>query len=323
MTTFVTGKSRWKYLAVFVVGMGFVLIVQNVVRTGPWCAGTNTLLNPTVSCSTREHYREEWDYELMRQEIIQKITTLQKEGTVTHMSVFFRDLQNGPRVGIQEDQMFHPASLLKLPLMIALLHEADLDPGLLDEEIVSPGTLPPVSNVDSNEAIQPNTSYTIRELLRRMIVYSDNNSADLLVLKVNSKPMPSNSNAFLDIGTMGIMSTGNIGRLSMQSYTNVFGLLYNAWYLSDTMSQLALTLLSKSTYKNGLVAGVPEGITVAHKFGFYNVPNEESELHDCGIVYHPRTPYVLCVMTIGPNIASEEKAISEISRVVYTNVDGM
>ena len=238
-------------------------------------------------------------------------------------SVFFRDLRNGPRVGIQEDEMFHPASLLKLPLMIALLHEADQEPGLLDEEVLSPSTLPPVSNVSADEAIQPNTTYTINELMRRMIVYSDNNAADLLVLKINAKPMASNSNAFLDIGTMGIMSTGNIGRLSMQSYTNLFGILYGAGYLSDSMSQLALQLLSESTYKDALVAGVPAGTRVAHKFGFYNVPHEEMELHDCGIVYHPRTPYVLCVMTIGPNIAGEEKAISEISRMVYTSVDGM
>ena len=134
--------------------------------------------------------------------------------------------------------------------------------------------------------------------------------------------MASNSNTFLDLGIFHMMN-GEFQKRSILSYSNLFTILYNGYYLSNEMSQLSLELLSESTYKDGLVAGVPAGTRVAHKFGFYNPPTGESQLHDCGIVYHPRTPYVLCVMTSGPNIESEEAAISAISHLVYTSVDGM
>jgi hypothetical protein len=41
------------------------------------------------------------------------------------------------------------------------------------------------------------------------------------------------------------------------------------------------------------------------------------ELHDCGIVYLPDNPYLLCVMTKGNDFAKMEKIIEEISRLSY------
>lgn len=313
------------YVVVFFLGALCFFVGQGMWRVVTSCHENYDLLNKNSLCNASiilNSDRSEWQYQPLRDALMQKIAFLQANGKVIHMSIFFRDLKNGPRFGIQEYDDFHTASLLKVPVMLAILQAADGDSSLLDTQLLSPATLPPISNVDtSDDALKPGTSYTIRELLRRMIVYSDNDAANMLIEKINADPQPVNSNTFLDLGMINMMS-GKMDKLSMLTYSNLFTVLYNTAYLSDELSQFALELLTKSTYKEGLVAGVPSTVRVAHKFGYYEVEGE-AQLHDCGIVYHRSTPYVLCVMTDGTSIKDEAASIAEISKQVYEAVDAM
>ncbi len=88
------------------------------------------------------------------------------------------------------------------------------------------------------------------------------------------------------------------------------------------MSQLALELLSQTTFREGIAAGVPESERVAHKFG-YAVIQGEGQLHDCGIVYHPKMAYVLCVMTSGTDANQMNAAIVETSKMVYEGISAL
>jgi hypothetical protein len=108
--------------------------------------------------------------------------------------------------------------------------------------------------------------------------------------------------------------------LSVQTYESVFRVLYNASYLSREASDWALEILADSEFKTGLVAGVPSNVTVSHKFGEHSVENGV-QLHDCGIVYHPRHPYLLCVMSKGTNFDMLDDVIAGVSRVVYSEID--
>jgi hypothetical protein len=46
------------------------------------------------------------------------------------------------------------------------------------------------------------------------------------------------------------------------------------------------------------------------------------EMHDCGIVYYPYRPYLLCVMTKGSGeIKSLETVIQDVSKMVYEEVN--
>ena len=79
-----------------------------------------------------------------------------------------------------------------------------------------------------------------------------------------------------------------------------------------------LEILSKTDYKKGLLAGLPEGITVAHKFGerAYSDSNIK-QLHECGIVYITGSPYLVCIMTRGTDFDQLASVIAEISSVIY------
>ena len=111
--------------------------------------------------------------------------------------------------------------------------------------------------------------------------------------------------------------------MSVEEFATFFRVLYNATLLSKDMSEKALDLLARAEFKEGLVEGVPASVTVAHKFGerVFGSNGEIKELHDCGIVYYPEHPYLLCVMTKGSSFEYLDDGIREISHIVYEKVN--
>src|SRR5207248_2823209 len=92
-------------------------------------------------------------------------------------------------------------------------------------------------------------------------------------------------------------------QVSVVTYSSFFRVLYNASYLTRDDSQKALALLAGVDYKDGLVAGVPASVPIAHKFGERETTGDTTkQLNDCGIVYYPSHPYLLCVMTRGDSM---------------------
>lgn len=61
----------------------------------------------------------------------------------------------------------------------------------------------------------------------------------------------------------------------------------------------------------------------AQKFGERVNSLQEIELHDCGIIYYPKNPYLLCVMTKGNNLDNLKSAIKNIYSIVYQSYSGL
>jgi beta-lactamase class A len=99
--------------------------------------------------------------------------------------------------------------------------------------------------------------------------------------------------------------------------------LYYSTYLNKDYSEKALELLSNTEFTQGLVAPLPRSVTVAHKFGERALPDGTNQLHDCGIVYYPGHPYLLCIMTKGPDFKDLTQAIQQISSKVYSEATSM
>ena len=41
------------------------------------------------------------------------------------------------------------------------------------------------------------------------------------------------------------------------------------------------------------------------------------ELYDCGVVYYPASPYLLCAVAQGKNLPQREKFLSELGKLTY------
>ena len=110
-------------------------------------------------------------------------------------------------------------------------------------------------------------------------------------------------------------------KIDTHKYASFFRVLFNATYLDRSDSEKLLKILSESSFKDGIVAGVPSSVTVAHKFGSRQVDNSgKVQLHDCGIVYAKEMPYILCVMSQGTDFTKMATFIKDVSRTVYVGV---
>jgi len=241
-----------------------------------------------------------------------------KNGKITYASVYFRDLNNGPWIGINESEEFTPASLLKVPLMIAYLKIAENYPTVLDEELLIVDNSDTLSqNIIPLRTVENGKSYKVSDLIEYMIVYSDNKAANTLLSHIDVESLNA---VYEDLGikTPDVNDSENF--MSVRDYASFFRILYNASYLNREMSEKALSILTNSQFNLGLSAGVPPQIDVAHKFG-ERVLLEGKQLHDCGIIYKVDKPYLLCIMTRGTNFIGMGETIKTISETVYNEFD--
>ena len=286
--------------------------------------GQYPLLSPLLLCNVSEQKSPNEDNALASVigNFIQKQTDA---GVVDDMSVYVIDYQNGKWAGVNENDRYDPASMLKVPVMIAFYQAAEREPSALDEKIKFNGDAQNDNEYfKSSNGIKPGVFYTTDEMIDSMITNSDNTAALLLEKDLNPNSL---SEVFTDLG-LPVPSDGqNVQYLSAKLYAYFFRVLYNATYLDREFSQKALTLLSKTAFSVGIKAGVPAGTTVADKFGERTVLDtsgdlQSRELHDCGIVYKPGSPYLLCVMSRSKATSFDAMAknIADMSALVYKNI---
>lgn len=274
------------------------------------------LIHPLLDVDPSREFRELAPFQ---HKMAAEIERLRKEGSLSEASYYFRDLDNGPLMGHGENTPFKAASLLKVPVMFAVLKVAEKSPGFLDQKIKA---LPYLDNLNQNfKPLSPVTAgqeYTVRELLRIMITGSDNAAALTLTRTLTNEQ-------YLEVFSELGLSIPNIRDLddpvTVREYATFFRILYNASYLGRDQSQMALELLAAAEFKRGLTAGVPGSVTVAHKFGEAVGPDGLKQLHDCGIVYHQTHPYLLCMMTRGADYERLAGALASLSNLAYREVD--
>jgi beta-lactamase class A len=273
-------------------------------------------------------------YGYLRYEIEKYISAQKEKGVITDVGIYFRDLNNGPTLGINEHFEFIPASMLKVGTLIAYLTKSENDPEILSKTtIISQDTFERINssatqNYKPTKVIQANTQYTVEDLLHYSIVYSDNIATTILNEHMKEDALSGENTLMETFQSLGIYpsATGENFALSTKRYAQIFSVLYYSSFLPPEKSEYALTLLLQTDFPQGIVAGVPTSVPVAHKFGERTIlAHEETEeikqLHDCGIVYYPENPYLLCVMTRGKEYVDLEKTISTISSMFYKEVD--
>ena len=205
--------------------------------------------------------------------------------------------------------------------MIAYYKEAENNQDILNKEIINNKDYDPSQqNFAPTNFLQKDQNYTVKQLIEQMIIYSDNIAYELLLSNIdNNLVFKVYTDLGVDISKAQTNPTGNI--LTVKDYASFFRILYNSSYLNRQMSEIALHLLTKTNFNTGLVSGIPQNITIAHKFGERRyVDTEERQLHDCGIVYQINKPYLLCIMTRGNDFKKLENIIGQISKTIYQEI---
>lgn len=311
-------------LAILVIGFIFgklesartVIAVQTESENNPRnsSAGQYSFISPLLDCGDLSNVSNK-NISEMKQSIGHFIDEQKSQG-INDVAVYFRDLNNGPWFGVNEKADFLPASLLKVPLMMNIFKQAMDDPSFLSKQFVWQGGSENTEYFKAENELENNRTYSISEAVDSMIRYSDNNSSHILSYALDT------STLLASYADLGISPPDTLGyAISARTYASFFRILYNSTFLNKEYSEKALRLLSETRFNKGLVAGVPLSIKVAHKFGERQISQTTKQLHDCGIVYYPNKPYLLCVMTRGSDFNKLASFIAQVSKMVYQSVD--
>ena len=240
-------------------------------------------------------------------------------------------LDGGGEMLIEPDKPFHAASTMKIPVMIELFRQAAARQLSLDEplpirnefrSIVDGSTYALSVDDDSDREVYAavGRTMTLERLCELMITVSSNFATNLLIERLGVEKIRATV-ARLGAGGMQVLrgvEDDKAFQKGLNNTTTARGLLILLEALwSGRAVDLAsdakmIEILKRQKFNDGIPAGVPQGIVVAHKTG-----NITRISHDAAIVYAPR-PYVLVVLVRG--IEDEKKGaalIAQISKAVY------
>ncbi len=277
-------------------------------------------IHPLLICQVDEN-EETAELSSLDQKVSRVIEAAKDNKEILSASVYYRDLNSNRWMGVNELEPYEPASLLKVPIMMAYFKQVGAYPDILDTKY-------PYELREERDALiqKPllvsGRSYTILDLIRGMIIQSDNSAKEILEEHAGQEVLDQTYN------TLGLKdpydTSSGLYKLSAKNYALFFRALYNGTYLGRRMSNTALQILSESEFVLGLRAGTPEGINVAHKYGARGLTESNGlkgvELSDCGIVYAPDSPYLLCVMTHGTDPYVLAGVIKNVAETIYKEV---
>jgi beta-lactamase class A len=294
-----------------------------IAKSRSFRIGQYKLTNPLLTC---ENGPNELTGNLplasLKEQVEQVIARYRQSGSASDISVYFSDLNNDNTIEVNGGAGFEPASLIKLPLMMEYFKRAESDPVVLTKKLTYDGkkdwTLD--QNYRPQKTLEPGKSYTVDELIFRMIANSDNNAFRTLLTAADRRYLQEIHNI---LGVETVADASGARLVTARSYAIFLKTLYNASYLNQMMSERALKYLTANDFHLGIDATIPDSITVASKFGERTTGDngEIKQLHDYGIVYYPNRPYLVCIMTKGTDFLKLTEAIREISKLVFVEYD--
>ncbi|MDB5189480.1 MAG: hypothetical protein JWL82_437 [Parcubacteria group bacterium] len=272
-------------------------------------------LNPKISCNpSQEQIVFSRD---LRKKVDAKVREVQATDRAQTVAVYFQMLNKDQWFSVNASQLYQPASIAKVPLMMWFIGLAETDPSILDQSLdYKEGSVKLTPHFDYG-GIEHGKTYSVSDLIESMIVNSDNNAAYALASRLTPEQQTS---MFADFDFRAPRGTSTEYRNDVKTIAASYRLLYDATYLTPEDSEKALELLSRTKFNAGLNAGIPDDVRAAHKFGERETTSGAWQIHDCGIIYAKNNPYILCVMTRGKDPDVLAGVIADISKLVYTEV---
>lgn len=241
--------------------------------------------------------------------------------TPVRTGVYFEYLPTGTSIGVNEKEVFFTASLIKLPVVMRtyyLVNEGKINADqtvTLEETEIDKG----FGDLWKRGA---GTKIAVKDLLKAVLHSSDNTAYRALSdLIDNFNSQTNDKRSLLDVyNYLDIANdeTGGNAGITPKNFSSILRSLYLSAYLPYHYSNEILENMTQSNFNHWLSEPIPDEIKIAHKFGLYSAEPHEYAVHsDCGIVYHPKRPYMLCVMVNTFDETTAQKIIREISGMTY------
>ena len=231
------------------------------------------------------------------------------------------DLSTGYRTGVNAGASMPAASTIKIPVMVEVFEQLEAQQFDLAHRVVLRASDKDWGSGDLCDA-PAGSSYSVAELLEKMIDISDNTATNMLIRLVGR----SRINATMrDLGLSRTRLTGDIRtdgwtirrqlRTSPADLVRLLALMARRRLVDEWSSNEMISILEQDQYNTLLPEPLPEDVPIAHKTG-----SLFDTLNDAGIVYAQDAPYVIAVMTTAlPSQTLGRTFIHSISRMAYAD----
>ncbi|HSL29990.1 MAG TPA: serine hydrolase [Anaerolineales bacterium] len=264
-----------------------------------------------------------------------ELEQLLAEQTDKTIAVAVHDLPTRKEICIQPDQSFHPASTIKVHVMMEVFHQAEHGLFRLEDHLPITNSFTSIADGssfslaqedDAEKTLYPRIGQTesIRELTRLMIVRSSNLATNILLERIQASKV----NDFIQaLGIPGVAVIRGIednaafrlginNRATARGLTETMKLIAEGKVISTQACEDMIEILLGQEFNESIPALLPGTAKVAHKTGWTG-----NVYHDTGIVYpEGRQPYAISIMTRGFVEAQEDEAhtcMARISKIVY------
>jgi beta-lactamase class A len=265
------------------------------------------------------------------------VDAVRKDGVV---SVVVRiSGEDEPRVAVEPDARHYSASIMKLPILVAAHRLAeggrlDLDrPVRVHNEFESqrPGhrfSLDRAEDSDPATWAALGTEVPLGDLVHRMVTVSGNLATDLVLDEVGTAEVAAvladagcserttivrgiEDYPARDAGIDNLITADDMARL-------VVALAEGRLAGADASAACERVLLAQE-YRNGIPAGLPDGLTIGNKTGWISSVN-----HDVALIRAPDLPAVgMAVLVSAPGTEEEREAgIARIAAAAWAEVVG-
>lgn len=247
------------------------------------------------------------------------------------VGVYFKTLDGNAGWSSLADDVFHAASTMKIPVMIELFHQAKQEKLKLDDTLaiknefhsIVDGSVYKLNPEDDSELQlykAEGQTRTLQKLCELMITESSNLAANLLIEKLGVENIRSTVQALSAEG-MNLLRGLEDAKAYEKGLNNTttargLGILLQSIYQGTTVdsesSQQMIAILEHQKFNEGIPAGLPRGIAVAHKTG------EITKIHHDAAIVFAKRPYVLVILVRGLADKKDSAALmADISRDLY------
>ncbi len=257
-------------------------------------------------------------------EIFENLESILKEKTSPYegrISLYVYDLQRKKGVGINENEVFIPASLTKLSYALLALRDVDQGKLSLDQLIPIRFSLKAYPS-DSMYYFSNFRSYPLRLYLEMLIQESDNTAMNHLENLLGGYDVVK-ARIQNELGVSDFYRSPSVGRAVDINF--VLKNIYSQSYLQPNTNEYLLAIMTNtnSKFHDRIKAGINglENVRVAHKIGNLKSDNGLA-INDAGIVYGEMTDFSLVIMTKDmPNSILPAQLIADLTTTIYNELN--
>jgi beta-lactamase class A len=237
-----------------------------------------------------------------------KLTSLVNQQNGAY-GVYLSEIDSQSFLGVNYQESFPGASLMKLPVIIAAYQEAERKQFDLTAEyrLKEEDKLPGNGSVH----LQPEgTIYTYRALAKLAVEQSDNTAISVIAKTIGEDKIQKT------IDLLGLAKTNyRLKQTTPEDMGQLLLALHQGQALTAAHSQEIIGFLINTIFNDQIPAFLSDNLTVAHKIGL-----DENLLHDAAIIFTDTGDFVLVIMSQGDPQDQAQKTLEEITKMVWEEI---